>query len=100
MDRSAPQPARQRESLLLAMSRLHALFASIKGAAEIGAALPPEPMRRLLVGIALVAREGIEETQRSSEVEGGVRTGAGGCRSRTAVYSFAQTSAYAAVQAG
>ena len=43
-------------------SRLHAFFSSIETAAEIGAALPPEPMRRLLAGIVLAAREGMEDS--------------------------------------
>jgi len=51
-------------------SRLHAFFSSIETAAEIGAALPPEPMRRLLAGIVLAAREGMEATKRASEVDG------------------------------
>src|SRR6478609_11847466 len=70
MDAEAPQPASRRESLTPERSRLHALFASIEAAAEIGAALPPEPMRRLLAGIALTAREGMEATKRASEVDG------------------------------
>ena len=70
MDAEAPQPASRRESLTPKRSRLHALFASIEAAAEIGVTLPPEPMRRLLAGIALAAREGVAETKRASEVDG------------------------------
>ena len=69
MDAEAPQPASRRESLTPERSRLHAFFASIEAAAEIGAALPPEPMRRLLAEIALTAREGMEATKRASEVD-------------------------------